>query len=151
MFSRESLKKLLIPLLIEQALAVAIGMMDTVMVASCGEASVSGVSLVDSISVLLIQVFSALATGGAVVVSQYLGKGDRKQAARSAKQLYYVVLLISTVVMLICLLLRRSLLSLLFGSIDADVMDAALIYFFMTGLSYPFLALYNGSAALLRS
>ena len=99
LFSREDLKRLLIPLLLEQMLAVLIGMMDTVMVASCGEAAVSGVSLVDSINILLIQVFSALATGGAVLSSQYLGKKDRDNAGRAAKMLFYVVLICSTVLM----------------------------------------------------
>ena len=151
LFSREDLKRLLIPLLLEQMLAVLIGMMDTVMVASCGEAAVSGVSLVDSINILLIQVFSALATGGAVLSSQYLGKKDRDNAGRAAKMLFYVVLICSTVLMAGCLLLRDQLLSGIFGAIEADVMEAAQIYFLLSALSYPFLAMYNASAALLRS
>ena len=151
LFSREDLKRLLIPLLLEQMLAVLIGMMDTVMVASCGEAAVSGVSLVDSINILLIQVFSALATGGAVLSSQYLGKKDRDNAGRAAKMLFYVVLICSTVLMAGCLLMRHQLLSGIFGAIDADVMEAAQIYFLLSALSYPFLAMYNASAALLRS
>lgn len=151
MFSGQDLKKLLIPLLLEQALAVTIGMMDTVMVAGCGEAAVSGVSLVDSINVLLIQVFSALATGGAVVTSQYLGKRDRDNAGASAKQLYYVVLAVSLGIMGVCLALRGPMLSMLFGAIDADVMDACRVYFLLSALSYPFLAVYNAAAALLRS
>ena len=151
LFSRRDLRDLLIPLLLEQALAVTIGMMDTVMVSSCSEAAVSGVSLVDSINVLLINVFAALATGGAVVCSQYLGKGDGRQASRTASQLYHVVLIASCGVALPCVALRGPLLSLLFGAIEADVMDAAMIYFLLSVLSYPFLAAYNGSAALLRS
>lgn len=151
LFSREDLKRLLIPLLLEQMLAVLIGMMDTVMVASCGEAAVSGVSLVDSINILLIQVFSALATGGAVLSSQYLGKKDRDNAGRAAKMLFYVVLICSTVLMAGCLLMRHQLLSGIFGAIEADVMEAAQIYFLLSALSYPFLAMYNASAALLRS
>ena len=151
LFSAVQLRKLLIPLLLEQALAVTIGMMDTVMVSSCGEASVSGVSLVDSINVLLINVFAAMATGGAVVTSQFLGKRDKAQAAAAAKQLFYVVSLVSLTIMAGCLIFRAQLLSLLFGTVEQDVMDASLIYFLMTALSYPFLALYNASAALLRS
>ncbi len=151
LFSRQDLKALLLPLLMEQALAVAIGMMDTVMVASCGEASVSGVSLVDSISVLLIQVFSALATGGAVVVSQYLGKRDREQAHQAARHLYVIVAAVSVALMTVCLLLRNQILSVLFGSIEPDVMTAARQYFLLMALSYPFLGMYNAGAALLRS
>ena len=151
MFSRADLKRLLIPLLLEQTLAVLIGMMDTVMVSSCGEAAVSGVSLVDSINILLIQVFSALATGGAVLSSQYLGKQDRNNAGRAAKMLFYVVLICSTVLMGACLVLRKPLLKGIFGAIDADVMDNAQVYFLLSALSYPFLAMYNASAALLRS
>ena len=93
LFSQEDLKRLLIPLLLEQLLAVTIGMADTMMVASCGEVAVSGVSLVDSINILLINTFSALATGGAVVTAQYPGKGDRASAGMAAKQLFYVILL----------------------------------------------------------
>ncbi|MGN0971633.1 MAG: MATE family efflux transporter, partial [Aristaeellaceae bacterium] len=137
LFSREDLKRLLIPLLLEQLLAVLIGIMDTVMVSSCGEAAVSGVSLVDSINVLLIAVFSALATGGAVLSSQYLGKQDRDNAGRAAKMLFYVVLICSMTLMAVCLVLRDPLLSGIFGAIDADVMKNAQIYFLLSALSYP--------------
>ncbi len=151
MFSGLALRRLLIPLLLEQTLTVLIGMADTVMVASCGEASVSGVSLVDSINVLLIMVFSALATGGAVVTSQYLGKKDVREASASARQLFYAVLMASLAIMFVCLALRDVILSGLFGSIERDVMEAARVYFLLSALSYPFLAMYNASAALLRS
>ncbi len=151
LFSKAELKALLLPLLLEQALAVTIGIMDTVMVASCGEASVSGVSLVDSISVLLIQVFSALATGGAVVVSQFLGKRDRDGAMAASRLLYVIVGAVSLLVMALCAALRDAILSLLFGSIEKPVMKAAQAYFLLMALSYPFLAIYNAGAALLRS
>ncbi len=151
LFSRADLRRLLIPLLLEQALVVLIGMMDTVMVSSCGEAAVSGVSLVDSVNILLINVFSALATGGAVVTSQYLGKRDRENAGKAAKMLFYVVLLCSTVIMAVCLILRRPILSTVFGAIEPEVMEAAMTYFLLSALSYPFLAMYNGSCALLRA
>ncbi len=150
-FSKDELKRLLIPLLLEQLLAVTIGMADTVMVASCGEAAVSGISLVDSINVLLISFFSALATGGAVIASQYLGKRDISGASNSSKQLFYVVLIVSLSLSAICLALRNNILSGVFGSIDADVMENAKVYFLLSALSYPAIALYNASAALLRS
>ena len=151
LFTKKQIRALLIPLLLEQLLNVLIGMVDTVMVASCGEAAVSGVSLVDSINVLVISVFSSLAAGGAVVCAQFLGHRDTKTASLAAKQLFYIVLLVSTVIMGICLALRRQLLSLIFGSIEPEVMTSALSYFLFTLLSYPFLAMYNASAALLRS
>ena len=151
LFSKADLKRLIIPLLLEQLLAVTIGMMDTVMVSSCGEAAVSGVSLVDSINVLLINVFSALATGGAVVAAQYLGKQERHNAGVVAKQLFYVTLACALVIMAVCLAFHKGLLAALFGSIEADVMRNAEIYFLISALSYPFLAMYNASAALLRS
>lgn len=151
LFSNKDLKKLLIPLLLEQFLAVTIGMADTIMVASCGEAAVSGISLVDSINILLINIFSALAAGGAVLVSQYLGMRDRDHAGKAAKQLYYTVFLCSSALMLVCLALRTPLLKLIFGSIDAEVMANAQVYFLLSALSYPFLAMYNASCALLRA
>ena len=151
LFSRKDLQHLLIPLLWETALAVAMGMVDTVMVASCGETAVSGVSLVDSLNVLIIQVFSALATGGSVVCSQFLGHRDMDKAQLSARQLYVIMLIASLSMTLVLLFLRRTLLVLLFGTIDPEVMSSAMDYFLMTLLSFPFLALYNASAALLRA
>lgn len=151
LFSKEDLRKLLVPLMLEQLLAVTIGMMDTMMVANCGEAAVSGISLVDSISVLFINMFSALATGGAVVASQYLGRKERENASIASKQLFYTILLVSTSVMVIFLAMRYPLLNMVFGHIDADVMESAQTYFWITTLSYPFLAMYNASAALLRA
>lgn len=135
----------------EQFLAIAIGMADTVMVTSVGEAAVSGVSLVDSINLLVIQVFSALATGGAVVTSQYLGHQDARGACRAAKQLLYAVFAAALVLTAVCLLTREHLLRLIFGAIDADVMDSALVYLLLTAASYPLVALYNAGAALFRS
>ena len=150
-FTREDLKKLIIPLIIEQMLALSIGLFDTLMVSSCGEASVSGVSLVDSISVLLIQILSALATGGAVVCSQYRVKKMPEKAKLSAGQLIFIMLTSSGTVMILVLFLHRFLLRTIFGQIEADVMDAAQIYFLISAISYPFLGVYNAGAALFRS
>lgn len=151
LFSRQALVRLIWPLVVEQFLAVTIGMADTVMVATSGEAAVSGVSLVDAINTLLIQIFAALATGGAVVASQYLGNRDRENACRSAKQLLYTITELALVIMAVSLAFCPNILHLVFGSIDADVMANARTYYYLTALSYPFLAVYNAGAALYRS
>ncbi len=151
LFTREELKKLIIPLILEQLLAISIGMSDTLMVSACGEAAVSGVSLVDSISVLLIQILSALATGGAVVCSQYLGKKMLERARVSAGQLMFIMLVVSVTVMVAVLFSSEFLLRTIFGQIEADVMENARVYFLVTALSYPFLGVYNAGAALFRS
>ena len=151
LFSTKMLLRLIWPLVIEQFLAVAIGFIDTIMVSSLGEASVSGVSLVDSISILIIQVFSALATGGAVIASQYIGRGEDGNACRSAKQLLYSSFLLSSLLMVIALCFRRFILQTVFGHIEQDVMDAAMVYFLLSAVSYPFLSVFNSCAALYRS
>ena len=151
MFSRKQLMKLILPLVVEQLLAMTIGIVDTLMVATCGEAAVSGISLVDSINILLINIFSALATGGAIVCSQYLGKEQPENARKAAKQLVLITAAFSAVIMLACLLSRRGLLRILFGSIEDSVMDNAATYLLLSALSYPFIAVYNAGAALFRS
>jgi putative MATE family efflux protein len=125
--------------------------MDTVMVTSVGESAVSGVSIVDAINMLLIITFSALATGGSVVVSQFIGRRDEKRARLSAKQLIYASSVVSLLIMLFTLPLRHPLLSLIYGQISTEVMHAAEIYFLLSALSYPSLALYNAAASLFRS
>lgn len=150
-FTNRQLITLLWPLVIEQALSVLVGMADTMMVSSAGEAAISGVSLVDMINQLIITIFAALATGGAVVTSQYLGAQKTDSAARSAGQLVTLSAILGTGIAALCLLLRAPMLRLFFGSITADVMDAALLYFTITALSFPFLALYNAGAAIFRS
>ena len=151
LFSGSALRRLIIPLVIEQFLAMTIGMADTMMVTSVGEHAVSGVSLVDNISILLINIFSALATGGAVVAAQYLGSRDEPNACAAAKQLFYAIAALSTAMMAVCLLFREPILRLVFGTLDDDVMTAAMTYFLLTSISYPFLAIYNAGAALFRS
>ena len=149
-FSKQDLKQLLLPLLAEQFLVVLIGMMDTIMVSYCGESAMSGVSLVDSINVLLIGVFPALGAGGAVLVSQYLGQKRPDAAKTAAKMLFYVVLLVSLAIMAVCLIFRKPLLFAIFGNVEEDVMTASQIYFLMSALSYPVMAIYNAYCALLR-
>jgi putative MATE family efflux protein len=121
------------------------------MVSLVGEHAVSGVSLVEAINILLVMTFSALATGGSVVVSQYLGRGDPKSASQGAKQLIYINSVISIGIMGFALALHRPLLRLIYGNIAPDVMAAAETYFWLTALGYPFLALYNAGSALFRS
>lgn len=151
LFSRQALKRLIVPLVIEQLLLMTVGMVDIVMVTSTGEAAVSGVSLVDNINTLLIQVFAALSTGGAVVVSQYLGRGEPENARKAAKQLIYAVVIAGTLLTAFALLLREKLLYFVFGSIPDNVMKSALDYFIITAAAYPFMAVYNAGAALFRS
>ena len=151
MFTKEKLLKLIIPLIIEQILIVTVGMVDGIMVARVGEAAVSGVSIVDSINVLLIGLFSAMATGGAVVSSQLLGQKREKQASLSGEQLIMSSFALAVIVMLVTLIGRNMILNILFRGVEPDVMRNARIYFFYSALSYPFLAIYNSCAALFRS
>ncbi|MEG0360253.1 MAG: MATE family efflux transporter [Longicatena sp.] len=151
MFTKESLRRLIIPLVIEQILAVTIGMSDTIMVSSVGEAAVSGLSIVDTINILLINIFAALATGGAVLTSQYLGNRDQKSANLSAKQLILSTAFLATIIMCVVLFASSGILRLVFGHVDYAVMENALIYFKISAWSYPFIALYNSGAALFRS
>lgn len=151
MFTRQELIRLIIPLMIEQLLAITIGMADSVMVASCGEAAVSGVSLVDSINVLLINILSALTTGGAIVASQYLGRQDVEEANIATKQLFMSTLALSAAIMAVCLMFRTLILYGIFGHVDPSVMQNCEIYFFWSALSYPFLGIYNSGAAIYRS
>lgn len=150
-FSNQELKRLIVPLIIEQALAVTVGIADTMMVSSIGEAAISGVTLVDMISILLINLFAALATGGAVVTSQFLGARQRDKACLSANQLLLVTFVISMGLMLFSIVLRGQILRISFGNIENDVMENAMTYFWITALSYPFLAVYNSCAALFRT
>ncbi len=150
-FSNQALKQLLIPLVIEQILVMLVGMTDTLMVSSAGEAAVSGVALVDMVNYLMITILTAVATGGAVIVSQYLGSRQSDNAEKSAGQLVMISAVISLAIMAICLVFSRQLLQLLFGTVEADVMQAAMTYFLITACSFPMLGIYNASAALFRS
>ncbi|MBM6723484.1 MATE family efflux transporter [Pseudoflavonifractor phocaeensis] len=151
LFSRNALVRLIIPLIIEQLLLMTVGMADTVMVTTAGEAAVSGVSLVDNINTLIIQIFSALSTGGAVVASQYLGRQEVEQAKTASKQLLYTMCAVSLLLMTAALLFRQHILSLIFGRVEADVMTSALIYFLLTAAAYLFMGIYNAGAALFRA
>ena len=150
-WNNRALFGLLWPLIIEQMLAVTIGAVDTIMVSSVGEFAVSAVNIIDNINNLMIIAFTALSTGGAVVVSQYIGRKDYRNSSLAAQQLLYCVTLISLVMMAIALLLCRPIIRLFYGAIADDVMNAAARYFFLTGISYPFLAIFNANAALFRA
>lgn len=150
-FSNAEIVALLIPLMIEQILNSLMGTVDTIMVSNVGPAAMSAVSLVDSINILFIQAFSALAAGGCILCSQYIGKKIEKQANNSARQVLLVIFAISTMIAVICLIGNRRILKLVFGRVEADVMEAAVTYFFFTALSFPFIALYNGGAAIYRA
>ncbi|MBQ8679376.1 MAG: MATE family efflux transporter [Treponema sp.] len=151
LFSKQDLRRLIFPLVAEQFLAMTIGACDTVMVSSVGEAGVSGVSLIDQLTQLFIQLFAAFATGGAVVSSQYLGHKSDEKARTAARQLLNISTFVALVIIAICLPLRHFILNLIYGKIDESVMQNALIYFVWILLSFPFLAIYNSCAALFRS
>ena len=150
-WNNKRLFTLLWPLIIEQLLFVMIGVVNMVMVSSVGEHAMSGISLVETINFLIVTVFNAIATGGAVVASQYLGRKDGKNASCSARQLVYISVIISLVIMVLTIFPRRLMLSVIFGNIAHDVLQSADIYFLFVALSYPFLALYASAAAMFRS
>ena len=151
MFSNKALKKLILPLIIEQILIMAVGVADTVMVSYAGEVAISGVGLVDMFNNLIITVLAAIDAGGAIIVSQYIGNKDRKNANKASSQLLTITIVIATVIMLGCLVFHRILLSTFFGAIEMNVMKAATTYFLISAISFPFLGVYNSAAALYRS
>ena len=151
MLTNRMIRSLLIPVVLEQLLNSIMGTADTMMVSNVGSAAISAVSLVDSINILVIQAFSALAAGGAIVCAQYIGQQNQERANESARQVLFIITLISIVVSAICLGFKKPLLRLIFGSVEADVMRASEIYFFYTALSFPFIALYDAAASIFRA
>lgn len=150
-FTNHDLKVLIIPLFLEQLLEVLVGVSDTFMVSYAGEAAVSGVSLVNMFNTVFIYLFSALAAGGAVVVSQYIGSRDDRNGSLAAGQLVMIAAVFSVAVMIGSLALNRQLLRLLFGEVDRDVMEACVTYLQISAYSYPAIAVYNAGAAVYRS
>ena len=142
---------LLIPVVLEQLLNSIMGTADTMMVSNVGSAAISAVSLVDSINVLVIQAFSALAAGGAIVCAQYIGQKNKEKANESARQVLFIITAISVAVSLICLVFQKPLLRLIFGSVEPAVMRASETYFFYTALSFPFIAAYDSAASIFRA
>ena len=151
LFPRRALWMLLIPLIIEQMLNSLMGMVDTLMVSRVGAEAISAVSLVDSINNLVLQVFAAMAAGASIICSQYLGRKDEKGCNDAAKQIVLTVVVISSVIMIIGVGFRKPLLHLIFGSVEEAVMTNAQIYFLITALSYPFIALFQAGAAFYRA
>ncbi len=150
-FSDKALRRLIIPLVIEQLLVILVGAADTMMVSYAGEAAMSGVSLVDMYAYMIITIMAAVSTGGAVIVSQYIGNRDRGNANLSASQLMTVSVLVSAGLMAVSMILHRVILNLFFGSVEPDVMQAADKYLLITAVSFLFLGIYDSGAALYRS
>lgn len=151
MFSNRDLKNMIVPLFFEQLLVMLVGIMDTFIVSYVGEAAVSGVSLVNSFNTIFIYLFTALASGGAVVISQYIGNKDQKNSVRSSSQLLMFSTLLSIVLTCIVLMFHQAILSAIFGKVEIDVMNACITYIVISALSYPFIAIYNAGASLFRS
>lgn len=151
MFSARDLRRLIIPLFLEQLLMALVGIADVFVVGFVGEAAVSGVSLVNSFNTIFLNLFTALASGGAVVISQYIGHGDRSSAGRSASQLLTASLIFSLLITAVILFFNESLMNLMFGRVEDEVMAACITYLRISAYSYPFLAIYNSGAALYRS
>lgn len=151
LFSNTDLWRLIWPLMTEQFLAITLGIADIIMVASLGESAVSGVSLVDSVFILIQTIFAALATGGAVVCSQFIGQKRSDMASRTAIQLIYAMVIGSITVMILGLIFHSVLLSVLFGNVEPSVMSNARTYFMFMLIGLPSIALYNACAALFRS
>jgi len=150
-FSGRDLRKMLVPLFIEQFLVMLVGIVDTMMISYAGDSAVSGVSLVNQYNTIFIYIFTALAAGGAVVVSQYIGNKNNESADLAAGQLVMVSIIISIVIMTLSLLFYKQILDGLFGRVEDDVMIACEIYLFISAFSYPAIALYNAGAAVYRS
>lgn len=151
LFNNTTLFWLLLPIIIEQFLNSFMGMVDTMMVSTVGSEAISAVSLVDAINNLVTQVFSAMASGAAIICSQYIGSGNKKESNRAAEQVVLTVFVISLSITVVCILGGERLLRLVFGTVDDTVMENSLVYFMITVISYPFLALFSAGAAFYRA
>ena len=151
LFSNQKLKVMIVPLFLEQLLMALVGIADVFVVGFVGEAGVSGVALGNSFNTIFLNLFVALASGGAVVISQYIGRQERNRAGEAATQLLTASVLFSIVISIVVLLTNASLMRLMFGRVEDDVMDACVTYLRISAYSYPALAIYNAGAALYRS
>jgi len=150
-FDNKTLRNMIAPLFLEQFLLLAVGLADTLVISHVNEAAVSGVTLTDQFNIVIIYLFAALSAGGAVVISQYIGRKDNSTAGESASQLLMFSILLSVFLMVATLIFHREVLEFLFGRVEPDVMDACITYLKISALSYPALAIYNAGAALYRS
>ena len=151
MFSNKMIAGILIPVVLEQLLNSIMGTADTMMVSNVGSAAISAVSLVDSINVLVIQVFAALAAGGTIICSQYMGQKNTKNATDAAKQLIFIITAIAVVLTAVCVVFQIPLLHLIFGKVEAEVMINSEVYFLYTALSFPFIAVFNAGSSVFRA
>lgn len=151
LYSNKDLKKLILPLVLEQFLAILVGMVDTVMISGVGEAAVSGVSLVDNINILVINITAAMATGGAVVAGHFLGQKDSESAGKAAWQLILFSSAASVVIFIVLAVFHRPILYAIFGNVETEVMSSAVTYLLITAISIVPLAVYNSCAALFRA
>ncbi len=151
LFSRNDLVRLIIPLIVDQFLQVAVGLSDSIMVARVGEAAVSGVSLVDTVMLLIINIFTALATGGAVIAGQYLGRKDPKTGCEATAQLFNFTFLFSIFIMILGYLGQNVILYHVFGKIEPEVMKDSRTYLLIVLSSIPMIAMYNAGAAIFRA
>ena len=151
LFSKKDLSKLIFAVMIELALTLLVGMIDSVMVSSAGEEAVSGVSLIDTVFQLLIYIFAAFGTGGAVVAGQYLGAGKQREARETSGQLVWFSGLVSLGITGLIYILRRLLLTVVFGAITQEVYDSANAYLLISALSIPALSVYESGAAIFRT
>lgn len=141
----------MLPLAVDQLLNSFMGTVDTLVVSNLGSAAISAVSLVDSINILVVQAFFALASGGTVVCSHYLGCEKKERATNAARQLVFITFAMSLVIAIACHLFSNQLLGVIFGQVEPAVMDNAKKYFFFSAMSYPFIALYDDGACILRA
>ena len=150
-FTNKKLIALMLPLAVDQLLNSFMGTVDTLVVSNLGSAAISAVSLVDSINILVVQAFFALASGGTVVCSHYLGCEKKERATNAARQLVFITFAMSLVIAIACHLFSNQLLGVIFGQVEPAVMDNAKKYFFFSAMSYPFIALYDDGACILRA
>ena len=150
-FSDRELVALIAPLLAEQFLAIFVGLADSLMVATVGDAAISAVSLVDSISNLMIYIFTAMASGGAAVAGQYIGRREQQNANSAGQHLIALLGVTSLAFTALLYVFRHAVLTTVFGQIDADVMAATEKYYRIVMASIPGIALYNGGAAIFRT